>query len=659
MVNRHRPLVHVLRTTVLLLLLVPLAAPIASAKDTWISVRSKNFLLVGDASEKEIRQVAVRLEQFREAYTLLFSNAPTKPLVPTTVIVFKNDNSYKPFKPTSYTAGYFQAGEDINYITLTSERMARNDEPFRVIFHEYVHLMVNSTLGTVPTWFSEGLAEYYSSFSINDDRKVTLGRVVGNHVLFLRQQKLLPLRTLFGVDHTSPYYNEKDQANVFYAQAWALVHYLILGNQGQRNHQMSRFLELINTGKSTDAAFTEAFQTTYEALEKGLQEYIQRRAYPAQTVILKNKLGADSEIVSTLLSEAEAQAYLGDLLLHSQRLDAEAYLQKALTLNPALGMANSSLGLLRARQGRFEEARRHLEKAVAANSQNYLAHYYYALALSRQGMDSNNVVYGYAPESLAVMRRELLKVIELAPDFAEGYHLLAFVNLVASEQLDESIGLMKKALTLSPGRAEYVFVLGQIYLSQEKFDLARQLFQPLAQSGADKELRQRARSLLDRAIFVEDLRQRQAEFNRNRGRGNGVAESQDKEITLDPLLELEEALRKPAAGEARVVGNLIRIDCGPKTIVFTIQVGESLMKVQTESFKEMSFRTFTQTIKGEITCGVRKNSEPVVVTYKPVGESRTPAAGTAITMEFVPKEFRLKGQTADVRGSRQEIKARE
>jgi hypothetical protein len=141
---------------------------------------------------------------------------------------------------------------------------------------------------------------------------------------------------------------------------------------------------------------------------------------------------------------------------------------------------------------------------------------------------------------------------------------------------------------------------------------------------------------------VEDLREKQAEFNRNRGRGNSLPESQDTEITLDPIAELEAALRKPAAGEHRVVGNLIRVDCGAKTIVFTIQVGESLMKVQTESFKEMSFRTFTQTIKREITCGVREHADAVVVTYKPVGESRTPAAGTAITMEFVPREFRLK-----------------
>jgi hypothetical protein len=43
------------------------AAHAAPAKDTWTSVRSKNFYLVGNASEKEIRQVATRLEQFRTA----------------------------------------------------------------------------------------------------------------------------------------------------------------------------------------------------------------------------------------------------------------------------------------------------------------------------------------------------------------------------------------------------------------------------------------------------------------------------------------------------------------------------------------------------------------------------------------------------------------
>src|SRR2546426_2361475 len=97
----------------------------AQAKDTWTSVRSKNFQLVGNASEKEIRQVATRLEQFRDVFKRVFSGGRLDTPVPTTVIVFKSMNSYKPFNRGN-NAGYFQAGEDVNYITLTTESAAQN-----------------------------------------------------------------------------------------------------------------------------------------------------------------------------------------------------------------------------------------------------------------------------------------------------------------------------------------------------------------------------------------------------------------------------------------------------------------------------------------------------------------------------------------------------
>src|SRR5829696_3864051 len=131
-------------------LVVLLAAQAAAAKDTWTSVRSQNFFLVGNASEKEIRQVATRLEQFREVFTKLFTNINFNTPVPTTVVVFKSDGSYKPFKPladgkTVAVDGYFQPGEDVNYITLTTERGAETS--YSIIYHEYVHLLVNNSLG--------------------------------------------------------------------------------------------------------------------------------------------------------------------------------------------------------------------------------------------------------------------------------------------------------------------------------------------------------------------------------------------------------------------------------------------------------------------------------------------------------------------------------
>jgi len=134
---------------------LPARSP-AQAKDTWVSVRSNNFFLVGNASEKEVREVATRLEQFREVFTRLFPRMRFTSPVPTTVVVFKSDSSYKPFKPvvdgkTLAVAGYFQSGRDVNYITLTTER--REEYPYAIIFHEYVHLLVNNSLGrnNIPT----------------------------------------------------------------------------------------------------------------------------------------------------------------------------------------------------------------------------------------------------------------------------------------------------------------------------------------------------------------------------------------------------------------------------------------------------------------------------------------------------------------------------
>src|SRR5687768_4674871 len=202
-------LISPVAVTLCVLALVSQLTPV-SAKDKWISIRSKNFFMVGNTSEKEIKDVAQKLEQFREVFTRLFPNMVFNTPVPTTVVVFKSDRSFAPFKPGTNVAGYFQSGSDVNYIALTTEVPTYNQQkladPFDVIFHEYIHLLVNNTFENAPLWFNEGLAEYYSTFKITDDQKIRLGSAIGRHVFLLRESKMLPLKTLFEVDHKSPHY---------------------------------------------------------------------------------------------------------------------------------------------------------------------------------------------------------------------------------------------------------------------------------------------------------------------------------------------------------------------------------------------------------------------------------------------------------------------
>src|SRR4029079_18887112 len=210
-----------LRRVVLLvacLVILTTDLPAVYARDTWGTVRSKHLLLIGNGSERDIRQVAARLEQFREVGSQMFSRTNNDSPVPTTVIVFKDDASYRPFKTSDNNAGYFQPGQDVNYITLSNEVRGEQD-PYNIIFHEYTHLLVNNAFGSSPAWFNEGLAELYSTLLIKSDGHAIIGLPIGRHINTLQSHPFLPLRTLLNIDYKSRYYNEIDKLSIFYAES--------------------------------------------------------------------------------------------------------------------------------------------------------------------------------------------------------------------------------------------------------------------------------------------------------------------------------------------------------------------------------------------------------------------------------------------------------
>lgn len=117
-----------LRSSFLLLAFFTLFVITATAKDQWVTVRSQNFFLIGNASEKDIRKVATQMEQFRATFRLLFPKTALSSAKPTNIVVFKSESAYKPFLPRrkdgkadTGIVGYFQPGEDVNYITLSTE----------------------------------------------------------------------------------------------------------------------------------------------------------------------------------------------------------------------------------------------------------------------------------------------------------------------------------------------------------------------------------------------------------------------------------------------------------------------------------------------------------------------------------------------------------
>jgi len=245
------------------------------AADTWVSVQSHHFLLVGNANESRIKAIARDLEEYRAAFA---------ELIPDQRAAHRghdggrlqDDATFRPFKPLyqgkpANVAGYFQSGNDVDFIALNGEI----DTP-SVIYHEYAHRLIRDATYRVPPWANEGLAEFYSTFRVSGNG-FDLGRPIIHHVLLLREQaSLIPLETLLAVERDSPYYNERFQAGYLLR---TVVGADSLPDGREQRHQAASTGDLPPTrGKRhpIDASFRDAFQADYATIEKELREYLRR-----------------------------------------------------------------------------------------------------------------------------------------------------------------------------------------------------------------------------------------------------------------------------------------------------------------------------------------------------------------------------------------------
>lgn len=646
---------------ILFFVLVFAFAPgLAVAADEWISVRSKSFFLIGNAPEREIRQVAIKLEQFHATFKLLFPGTRFDGSGQTNVIVFRNSGSYRPFKPKRadgkadrFVAGYFQPGEDVNYITLSAD--GSKEDTYGIIFHEYVHFLVDSHFGRsrIPPWFNEGLAEYYQTFEIKDDQKVYLGKIQNEHLFTLQRFGLIPFDKYFRIDNNSLHQNGHNTRSVFYAQSWALVHFLI---QGGQNKRLSRFVDLVMKDNPPEKAFQSAFGQTYKEMEGSLRRYVRQRKFQVHLIRFNKKLDFDTQLEIAPLGRADANAYLGDLLYHTREYsDAEIYLKKSLAEDNGNALANTAYGLVRMRQGRFSEAKRFLERAVSGGgSENHYAQYNYAYVLSRESLDEFGLVSRFPSAQAAKMREALKRSIEINPRFAPSYHLLAFINLVNNEFLDEAVTYVRKGLSIHPGNEEYQLLLARIYLRQERVTEAEKIARRIAKSGGGSRIIADAENLLR---TVEAYKETRAAIEKNRKEMEASGTKPPiivnrSDLTEDEVLKIEReslinrlnrAITPVASGEERVTGYLDKLECVAGKPRFSVRSGNRKLLLASPDFESLDLLALDEDAEAVVVgCGAGLGGFKIVFTFRPDSDPEAKSDGRLLGMVFVPRFFHLK-----------------
>lgn len=335
------------RLAPILILLAALAAAAPAAAQTagapppmsrdWKRLRTPNLTVVGNAAARDLRRVATEIERFRLG---LGSFAPSMRLdspLPTTVVVFSDDRAFTPFKPRSRgrpidtVLGYFSALPEQHRIVMSGT--GSRQITFYVIFHEYTHLLVNQNVKRVPLWLHEGLAEFYSTFAGSEqDGRTIIGRPLEWRVAMLAATTPVPLARLTSPAALGELRRDPVTTAGFYATAWALTHYLMVGEGGTLRPKLLAFVQACETGQDAGLAFKQVFGEDLTPLDRKVQAHILQLRLPA---IQLPPQSIEIPLEAEPMLEADAQQVRADLLVRmGAHEEAAPYLARALDLDP-------------------------------------------------------------------------------------------------------------------------------------------------------------------------------------------------------------------------------------------------------------------------------------------------------------------------------------
>ncbi len=566
----------------------------------WIEVRSPHFVVASNAGEREARRIADQFEQIRTLFHTAFATLRVDPAQPMVILAAKNESTMKMLLPEDWEvkghvhpAGLYEQGEDKHYVVLQLDSAGTN--PFHSLYHEYTHAMLHLNFTGLPLWLDEGLAEFYGNSRLSE-KESRIGTIDETHLYILQQNKLLPIETLLNVEQSSPHYNEANRASVFYAESWALVHYLMMDPEAQQRQLMKNFLATWDkSGNQIEAA-----QQTFGDLKRFGQMI---EGYSRQTTfrvgLLKNgQQAADKSYTVRSLPAGEILALRGDCATHRNKLElAKPLLEQAVQAEPNLPLSREALGYYLYRKGDQSGADAEMKKAMELGSTSFVAPYYHGMLVVQGGLAG--------PEVVQEAIQSFQKATQINPQFAPAYEGLAQVYAYAPETQKQAVDAGIRAAKLDPTTRAYAVNVVYLLLNNNRDADAKQLAQRLLDKAKSTEEIQAARDLLERVKQHEQwVLQRNAPPSVTADANVAAKTAVASAPAEGPSVTVSGASQAVNPKMLLVVDGLLRgVDCShTPAVTMTMMVGKGPVDFHAEDFRKVGVTGVGESTMGLDSC---------------------------------------------------------
>lgn len=254
----------------LLLALALVALTPAPALAEWRRAQSEHFVVYSDGSERALRDYTAKLERFDALLTSRFGGARAEARrLP--VYLVGDARALRvavPGLPAGY-AGYYSHSDIDTFAVLV------RGESDDILLHEYSHhVMARAGDVPYPGWFREGFAEYFATATVTEGGEASFGLPNPGRLRALQQSRWLPMDVLLRADSSFGIDSETGRG-MYYAQSWALTHWLLADASRIRN--LSVYVTAVNRGQDPVEAWQAIFAMTPDQLTAQLRAHVRAR----------------------------------------------------------------------------------------------------------------------------------------------------------------------------------------------------------------------------------------------------------------------------------------------------------------------------------------------------------------------------------------------
>ncbi|WP_444943804.1 hypothetical protein ACJJIK_21360 [Microbulbifer sp. ZKSA006] len=432
---------------------------------SWYEVETKHFRIVTNGKSEKVERLAIDLERLRVVAERHIGFIPDQQKL--TVYALSDTLSFKGIsgrEDVRRVVGLFRNTSHGSFalVNLAGNKYYPGNPARQILFHEYVHFLTyGRSSSNLPYWYSEGMAEVFSTISFHED-EYELGMIPISRAITLDYSKELPLKMLLEAKNGS--LNDRDR-EALYANGWMLAHWLIF--DPQRAKALGRYLNGYNKGLAGVRPLWEELGMTFEELES---EYLSlprskfgyfRMPMPKMketefnsTVTRLPKKNAILEIANFMAITGQEVAQLKSFIDYAEKQEVRSY------------ELNSAMAIAELQAGNFPKAKEWLDSVPV----DFHGELWFLEAQARISLaEELSKLEGANLNSVTDIRDKYVKLVNFQDDIPIYWYELAIVMQVLGYPREDYFEMLEQAYLRAPRDTRIAWWYAhELYINRDK-----------------------------------------------------------------------------------------------------------------------------------------------------------------------------------------------